>query len=237
MKPSSIYTPLPDYLLQSFRALDTCLVAEAIEHFDIRLRNEGYSTSNTLHCRFPELPTMVGYAVTIRVRSANPPMEGGAYRETADSWSVVDGYPGPQIAVIQDVDSKPGVGAFVGELHAAVLQRLGCTGVVTNGAVRDLAGAERRGFPMFSASVSPSHAYVHITDVGHPVEIAGLTIHTGDLLMGDRHGIVRIPRKIAATLTEEAARIAARKRELLTYCDSEKFSIQDFRERVKSYRG
>jgi 4-hydroxy-4-methyl-2-oxoglutarate aldolase len=229
-------THLPESLLKSLRALDTCIAAEAIEHFDIRLRNEGFSTSDCIHCRFPNLPAMLGYAVTLRVRSANPPMEGGSYSDTPESWAVVEGYPSPQIVVIQDIDRKPGVGALVGELHAAVLQRMGCKGVITNGAVRDLSAVERRGLPMFSGSVSPSHAYTHIVDVGKPVEIAGLTIRPGDILLGDRHGIVRIPPDLAAQIPEEAARIFARKRELLAYCDSKDFSVEEFRERVKSYR-
>lgn len=227
---------LPDSVLASLRALDTCLAAEAIEHFDVRLRNEGFISSNKICCRFPDLPNMLGYAATLRVRSANPPMEGGTYGDTSESWAVVDGVHSPQIVVIQDVDRQPGTGALVGELHAAVLQKLGCSGVVTNGAVRDLPAVEGRGLQMFSGFVSPSHAYVHIVDVGEPVEIAGLTIRPGDLLLGDRHGIVKIPHKLARELPEEAARIMAKKRELLSFCDSNEFSLQEFRVRVKAYR-
>ena len=65
-----------------------------------------------------------------------------------------------------------------------------------------------------------------VSAIGKPVEMAGLIIHRGDLLLGDRHGILRIPPEIASRLPLEAARLAAQKRELLAYCDSEAFSIQ-----------
>ena len=47
-----------------------------------------------------------------------------------------------------------------------ILRALGCVGVVTNGSVRDLPAAENAGFHFFAGSVSVSHAYVHIVEVG-----------------------------------------------------------------------
>ena len=49
--------------LAALQALDTCAVANAIETFDERLRDEGYA-ANTVHCQFPQLGTMAGYAAT-----------------------------------------------------------------------------------------------------------------------------------------------------------------------------
>src|ERR1700722_9838765 len=69
--------------LEALRALETCDVANAIESFDLRLRNGGY-TDPTLHCRSPHLPSMVGYAVTMRVRAASPPMHGHDYLDRTD---------------------------------------------------------------------------------------------------------------------------------------------------------
>jgi 4-hydroxy-4-methyl-2-oxoglutarate aldolase len=229
-------TALPENVLRSLRALDTCTAANAIEHFNTQLRNEGFCTSNNLHCHFPEMASMFGYAMTLRVRTANPPMEGGAYADRTDWWQALEALPKPHVVVIQDMDKTPGIGAFIGDVHAAILQAMGCVGVITNGAVRDLPAVQSRGFHLFSKSVSPSHAYVHVIDVGAPVEIAGLRIDAGDLLLGDRHGIVRIPPSLAAEIPQVAARSRASDREITDFCKSENFSREGLEALLKSRR-
>jgi len=97
-------------------------------------------------------------------------MEGGGYiYDRTDWWKEILAVPAPRIVVIQDVDANPGLGAFVGEVHAHILQALGCVGVVTNGAVRDLNAIEGSGFQVFAGNVSVSHAYAHVFDFGGPV--------------------------------------------------------------------
>ena len=49
------------------------------------------------------------------------------------------------------------------------------------------------GFQLFAGSVSVSHSYAHIIEFGEPVEIGGLKIQSGDLMHGDRHGVLTIP--------------------------------------------
>ena len=221
--------PIPDTVLRALATFDSCAIAKAFECFHVRLRNEGFSNAS-LHCRFPTLPPMVGYAVTLRVRSGNPPIEGGTYLDRTDWWDQLDFQPVPHVVVIEDADNPPGDGAFVGEIHAAILQALGCVGVMTNGAVRDLAAVERTGFQLFSGSVSVSHAYTHVVEVNAPVEVAGLRIAPGDLLHGDHHGVICIPREVASELPETIARVRTWEREVLDLCRSETFSKADLRE-------
>ena len=78
----------------------------------------------------------------------------------------------------------------MGEIHATIGMALKCVGCVTNGAVRDFPAVEAMGFQMYAGNVSVSHAYAHIIEFGEPVEIGGLKISSGDLLHGDRHGIL-----------------------------------------------
>ena len=88
---------------------------------------------------------------------------------------------------------------------------LHCAGCVTNGAVRDLPAVEAMGFQLFARNTSVSHAYAHIIEFGEPVEIDGLKISSGDLLHGDRHGVIIIPVAIAAKVPEEASQDIARR--------------------------
>src|SRR5579862_1540199 len=134
--------------LKALRGLDTCAGANASETFDVRLRNEGFS-GDGLRNRFPDLGAMVGYAATMRVRAAAPPSRGHAYLDRTDWWKYLEAWPVPHVLVIEDMDSHPGRGAFVGEVHAAILRALGCVGAVTNGAVRDLPAIHAAGFSLF----------------------------------------------------------------------------------------
>lgn len=210
-------------LLSALAAFDTCEVANAIERFAVRLRNEGF-TNDSVHCRFPRLPAIAGYAVTLRVHSSNPPVSGAVYPERADWWDLIEATPGPSILVIQDSDRRPGVGTFIGGVHAAILTALGCVGVLTNGAVRDLRTVERSGLQLFSAGVAVSHAYMHVVEANRPVEVAGLKITPGDLLHGDEHGVVQLPRPIAAELPRVLAEEREREREIFEFCQSSTFS-------------
>ena len=92
--------------LEQLRRFSTCLIASAIETFQVRLPNTGFSDS-TIRCIFDDLPPIVGYAVTARIRTADPPMEGGGYiYDRTDWWKEILAVPAPRIVVIQDVDSQ-----------------------------------------------------------------------------------------------------------------------------------
>lgn len=223
--------------LERLASLDTCTVSNAIERLDVRLRNEGFVV-NATHCRFPQLPSMVGYAATGRIRAATPPMTGQrCYYDRMDWWRYVATLPEPRVIVLEDVDHKPGVGAFVGEIHARIALALHCVGCVTDGAVRDLPAIEPLGFHLFSGSVAVSHSYAHIIDFGEPVEIGGLTIRSGDLIHGDRHGVLTIPLEVAAEVPEEAAKILAEEQELVEFCQSPRFSLDELDKRIRSMPG
>jgi 4-hydroxy-4-methyl-2-oxoglutarate aldolase len=219
-------------LIQSLKRLDSCTVANAIETFDVRLRNIGF-TDSTVRCIFGELPPMVGHAVTARVRTSDPPMEGANYFYRTDWWNHILTTPAPRIVVVEDTDARPGLGAFVGELHANILSALGCVGVVTNGAVRDLPGVRAAGFQMFAGNVSVSHSYAHIYEFGRPVEVGRMKVQHGDLLHGDLHGVQTVPIEIAAKIPVVAEQMTNEEQQLIAMCRSRNFTVEGFREALK----
>jgi regulator of RNase E activity RraA len=209
--------------LEAIRQFDTCTIANAIEQFGVRLRNEGY-TRPGLVCVTGGFPKLLGYAATFRVRSSDPPMRGSSHLERTDWWGAIERLPIPRIAVIQDVEAESGSASAVGEVHAAILKAFHCEGVITNGAVRDITGVRRMQFPMFARSVAVSHSYSHVVDYGQPVEILGLEIHGGDLLYADCHGVISIPPNIAREIPEAAAKIRAHEQRIIDVCQSPDFS-------------
>jgi 4-hydroxy-4-methyl-2-oxoglutarate aldolase len=219
--------------LEAIRQFDTCTIANAIEHFKVRLRNEGF-TRPGLHCVTRGDPRLLGYAATCKIRSSNPPMTGAQYLDRTDWWADIDRLPRPRIAVIQDVDPAPGSGACLGEVHAAILKAFHCNGIITNGAVRDVPAVGRLDFAMFAPFVTVSHAYMHVVNYGEPVEIFGLKVRSGDLLYGDCHGVVSIPIEIAGELPEAAAQIRSKEERIVQLCLSPDFSTEKLLNAIRS---
>lgn len=224
--------PLPPETLEAIARFDTCTIANAIEQFGIRLRNEGY-TRPGLRCFTGGFTPIIGYASTCRVHSADPPVGGGAFVELTAWWTAIEKLPVPRIAVIQAAPDDAGA-STVGEVHAAILKAFHCAGVITNGGVRDLPAVERMGFPMFARNISLSHAYTHLVDTGHPVEIFGLKIHSGDLIYADCHGAISIPLAIAPKIPEAAALIRERERRIIKVCEGPDFSPERLLQAIRS---
>jgi 4-hydroxy-4-methyl-2-oxoglutarate aldolase len=220
--------------IDALRQFDTCTIANAIERFGVRLRNEGY-TQPGLRCVTGGFPCLVGYAATCHVRAADPPVSGPAYLDRTDWWNAIQHLPVPRIAVIQDVEPAL-VGGIAGEVHAAILRAFHCVGLITNGAVRDLPAVAAMPFPMFAGSVAVSHGYAHMVDYGKPVDIFGLRIHCGDLLMVDVHGAISIPAALADRLPAAAERIRAHEQRIIQVCEDEQFSPDRLLEAIRGGR-
>ncbi len=221
--------------LEQFRRWSTCVVASAIETFRVRLPNTGFADSS-IRCIFPDQPPVIGYAATAKIRTSNPPMEQRTrfdYYDRADWWKNILSIPAPRIVVIEDVDNPPGLGAFIGEVHANILLSLGCTAVVTNGAVRDLMDIHHTEFQMFAGNVSVSHAYAHLYDFGTEVSVGGMSVKPGDLIHGDLHGVQTVPLEIADRIPDAARRVRQRRNQLLALRRSAEFSIEKLRETIR----
>jgi 4-hydroxy-4-methyl-2-oxoglutarate aldolase len=219
--------------LDALRQFDSCMVANAVEKFRIRLRNAGF-TDASIHCMFPDAPPMVGYAVTARLRSGEPPISGKTFRDRTDFWNSILEIPSPRILVLEDMDDPPGRGAFIGDVHAAILKALGCAGYVTNGAVRELPSVRKIGIQAFAGNVAVSHAYAHIFEVGASITVGGMEVKPGDLLHGDQHGVLTVPLEIAAEIPNVALAMQGAEQKVIDFCRSSSFSIAKLQEVMRT---
>jgi 4-hydroxy-4-methyl-2-oxoglutarate aldolase len=211
--------------LDAIRKFTVPTLANAIETFGVIPSNEGYC-NHTLKCHYPNLPLMVGYAVTARVSTDQPPSEVRPGISEPEYWHWVADQPGPKVAVVQDIDSPP-KGAMWGEWNANVHKALGCVGMVTEGAARDLDGVAKLNFHFFSTHILPSHGYGAFIDYGGSVRVAGLVIKPGDLLVGDQHGVLLIPPEIPLQeLADVAREIDELESEFFAFCQSSNFSVE-----------
>jgi regulator of RNase E activity RraA len=154
-------------------------------------------------------------------------MVGSRYVERTDWWRHIGSIPAPRVLVMQDIDDPPGTGAFLGKVHVSILMALGCVGAITNGTARELPGIEASGFQVFAGRLAISRAYIHVVEYGRPVEVGGLTIQPGDLIHGDRHGVITIPQDVAIKLPAVASKIMEKKQLLIDLSKKPGATIQE----------
>jgi regulator of RNase E activity RraA len=228
----AIEPPVKAEDLEALGRLDTCTVSNAIETFEVRLRNIGFADSR-IRCIFEDSPPMVGFAATARLRSVDPPIASRIYTDRTDWWNSILQVPAPRIVVLEDQDKPPGLGAFLGVRQAAMLRALGCVGYVTDGAVRELPRVKNLGLNLFAGNVAVSHAYAHIFDFGSKVKVGGLEVHPGDLLHGDRHGLLSVPKNVASEIPAVAAKLQQAEQRVIDFCRSQEFSLDGLRQLLK----
>jgi regulator of RNase E activity RraA len=210
----------------ALRALDTPTICNALEVILPARRAIGFTTK-PLVCARPHLPPIVGYARTATIRATHP-AEGDAKalrQRRLDYYRHVSDGPEPRIVLLEDLDAEPGYGAFWGEVNSNIHKGLGCEGVITNGSIRDIPACAE-GFQLLAGRVGPSHAYVHVVEIGITVTIHGMTARPGDLIHGDQHGAVVIPLEAAGRIPAVAAQIARRESHIIAASRQPDFSYE-----------
>ncbi len=212
--------------LADLQAIDSPTIANAIEEFDVRDRRAGYMDSS-IHCVFPDLGEIVGYAFTITFKNRgphDPPMR----QEWVRALELAAAVPAPRIMVAHD--ATPDVpAALFGEIMCTLLKRLDFVGVITDGTVRDLNEVRELGLQYFASGVIVSHGQVTVESFATPVTVAGLTVNPGDLLHADRNGVVQIPAEIAPEVAAKAEEVRQDEGNLLEALGDPEFTLEKFR--------
>lgn len=84
--------------------------------------------------------------------------------------------------------------AVVGDRVLGMLKNCGGAGFVTDGLVRDVEGINPLGLPVFCTGLSPNSPYANGPgEIGNPVQLGGITIASGDIIVSDESGVVVVP--------------------------------------------
>jgi 4-hydroxy-4-methyl-2-oxoglutarate aldolase len=189
--------------LDALRRIDSPTIANAIETFLIRPRVAGY-VGMDIKCIYPELPPMVGYAITCTVDSTTEGRVGIGFNEL---YKILQDAPKPAVVVMKDVGSDLLHSCHAGEVMSTTMKRLGAVGIVTDGGLRDVKEVKNLGgFAYFCSGLVVAHGNPICVSVGDTVTISGMVVKPGDLLHGDVNGVVHIPDECA---TEVAAAAVA----------------------------
>jgi 4-hydroxy-4-methyl-2-oxoglutarate aldolase len=188
-------------VIQAFRSITTASVADALWELGV--------AGHMSHEMKPFMKVkIVGPAVTVLEEPTTervPP---------SHALELIDNSPAGSVIVIaigefRDVAVWGGLmtaGAFVNGMEGAVL----------DGGVRDVEEIERDfGFPIFSRSICPATTVGRFKTVAAnvPVSVGGVTVNPGDLIVGDRDGVVVVPAGMVEAVLKGAQDIEVRERE------------------------
>lgn len=167
---------------------------------------------------FANIPTAVISDNLNRMVAGGPGLRplhaGGTLAGTA---LTVKTRPGDNLMIHKAVDlAEPGdvivvdgggdlTNALIGELIIAQARRNGAVGFVVNGAARDLDTISAADFPVYAAGVTHRGPYKDGPgEVNVPIALDGMVIAPGDIIIGDRDGVLSIPREGAGAVLEAA---------------------------------
>lgn len=228
MSDPTSHRALDDASLAFLKGVDSPTIANAIEPFAVRDRCSGF-IGGAVECQFPDLGVMVGRALTVTMTSVPGPTASrdGYWR----MWDALEAAPSPSVLVIADASGAPNRCAYAGEMMATLAQRLGAVGMVTDAALRDVDEVRAIGFHYFMRYPVVSHGNFEIVSVGDPVVLDGERIESGDLLHGDRNGIVVIPDAVLDGLPEAVNGIREKEGAQLEFMRGDEFSLAALKQR------
>ena len=212
---------------EALRLIDSPTVANAIEHFNVRRRVDGFAGWD-LRCAFPELGSTLGYAVTCTADSTTE--SRGGDRGLLRLWEALEAAPKPAVLVIKDIGPERSRSCHMGEVMATTAKALGAVGSISDGGLRDVNEVRALGgFQYFCPGFVVSHGNPLICDVSVPVTLEGLAVAPGDLIHGDVNGVLVIPDSIAAQVAEQAARVRQAEREVLDFLREPGLTVEKLR--------
>lgn len=195
----SLGPSLDDSVRDALKGLSTATLSVAL-----RKRGIMNSTVDGVHALRPDLK-MVGTAKTLRYL----PLREDEYATrgvgmTAQKKAVESLTAGDVLVMDARRESQAGTCGDILALRAHVI---GAAGIVTDGAIRDYDAVAAIDMPVFGAAAHPSVlGRKHVPwDINVPIACGNALVQPGDVMVGDRDGVVVIPIALAAELIEEVA--------------------------------
>ena len=193
--------PLPDGALDTLRQVSTSTVAT-------QLFKRGYRQPQLLGVR-PLSQVADGFvaeAFTMRfiparedVNTPDPYRSGNTLQ-----WEAFEECPPGHVLV---VDSRGDASAASGgDMLMTRAWKRGAAAVVTDGGLRDGHVLAQLPFPTYASQVTITTraAQHHVADLNVPIGCAGVAVYPGDVLIGDRDGVLVIPRHLVAEVAEQS---------------------------------
>jgi 4-hydroxy-4-methyl-2-oxoglutarate aldolase len=187
---------VPDALLNTMREMKL----EVEEAWSL-VRSKGYTNSYEANWKvlIPE-KRLIGRAFTVQFIPSRPDLQAALQKEAAAkniaglrNQTAIDMLQKDDVAVV-DLFGKIDGGTFVGDKLAYYVNKTTGTGLVVDGALFYLNRLEASGMPAYYRGSHPSSlTNVTLSGVNVPVRIGDAIVMPGDIVLGDRDGILFIP--------------------------------------------
>jgi len=170
-------------IIERLAKLDTCAVSDALD--SLALKGATWGVRPQWQC-----PRIVGRAVTMKIKPA------GLQQPSQHLGTAPIEAAGPGDIIVIDNGGKLEFSCW-GGLLALSAKLKGLSGVVIDGASRDIDEARELGFPVYARGAVPMTARGRVVQESYNQEIqfAGVQCHPGDLVIADGSGVVIIPRE------------------------------------------
>jgi regulator of RNase E activity RraA len=212
--------------LEILKSWDTPTICNGLELIVPERRAIGFTVEQMIAVD-RKFPPIVGLARTGMIRSMEPPR--GPIPSRQEWYDYVEAGDLPTIALLQDIDDRPGYGAFWGEVQTTVHKGLGVLGCVTNGSYRDCDMLAPE-FQIIGGRVVPSHAHVHMVAMRCDVNVFGMLAGHDDVIHADFHGAVVIPADAVKRLPEAIDLVSRREKVILDMARAPGFTSQHMRD-------
>jgi 4-hydroxy-4-methyl-2-oxoglutarate aldolase len=151
----------------------------------------------------PERAQFAGSALTC---------ETGPSDNLAIAAAIAIAAPGDVIVAASDAFTAT---AVVGDNLAAMAKNKGVVAIVIDGMARDSEGIVGVGLPVFARGITPNSCVRSGPGrVGLPIVCAGVAVQSGDVVLGDRDGVVIVPRAIAEDVVARTEEVVATESEM-----------------------
>lgn len=153
----------------------------------------------------PGGPRRVGRAFTLRFVPAREDLA------TPESWAsprstraAIEAMPSGALAVVDAMGT--GSAGIFGDILCARIQKRGVAGLVTDGALRDVAGVLATGLPVWCAGAAAPPSVAGLTFVGwqEPIGCGGVAVFPDDVVVADDDGAVVVPQKLVEEMAAAA---------------------------------
>ena len=158
-----------------------------------------------------QLPNMVGEAFTLRYIPAREDLNPiSVFQDRSHPQRVAVEQCPPGAVMVFDSRKNPRA-ASAGSILVTRLKVRGCAGVVTDGGFRDSPEIAEMGFPAYHHRPSaPTNLTLHqALDIDVPIGCGDVAVFPGDVMVGDREGVVVIPAHLADEIAHEATEMTA----------------------------
>jgi len=183
-------------IIERLAKLDTCAIADGMDR--LGLGGATYGVTPMWPC-----PKIVGRAVTMKIKPAG--LEKSKHH--LGTMPIEVAQPGDVIVI--DNGGRRDTSCWGGLLALAAKSK-GISGVVIDGACRDIDESRELAFPVYARGAVPMTARGRVMQESYnqEIEFAGVQVHPRDLVIADGSGVVIIPRSKEEDAVREAEAVA-----------------------------